>query len=189
MEAAPPASALPAEAAPAKGEAPGEEPALAPAFTRADLPGDVESGFNDAFCLMLDETRKVVFSYLAPVIGIKAANTMLSKTLEKARSRSGVMLKDANWRTDGTLRDDGSLDADRLLKNAAGLATDLRRPQYVEAMHEILSLRLQAVEQGLGAPARQELMERLLQLRLRTFVDRGVRAEWVEMFYNEVMPH
>jgi hypothetical protein len=99
------------------------------------------------------------------------------------------MLKDANWRTDGTLRDDGSLDADRLLKNAAGLAPELRRPQYVESLHEILSLRLQAVELGMGAPARQELMERLLQLRLRNFADRGLRMDWVEMFFNEVMPH
>jgi|GEM_PF-1814630 len=185
--AAPSASALPAETAPVLGDAAGSGPA--PAFTRSDVPGAVVSGFNDAMCLMLDETRKVVFAYLAPVIGIRAANTMLSKTLEKARAKAGAMLKDANWRTDGTLRDDGSLDADRLLKNAAGLAPEQRRPLYVEALREILRLRLQAVELGLGAQARQELLERLLQLRLRTFVDRGIKKDWVDMFYDEVMPN
>jgi hypothetical protein len=184
--AAAPNPAVPVEVAPVFGE--GAEPA--PAFTRADLEGsEVESGFNDAFCYMLDETRKAVFSYLAPVIGIKAANIMLTKTLEKARSCAAAMLKDANWRTDGTLREDGSLDADRLLKNAISLPPEERSQLYVQAMHEILNLRLQAVGLGLGSSAREELLERLHLLRVRSFVDRGVRPEWITMFYNEVVPH
>ncbi len=82
---------------------------------------DVELKENEAFCFMLDETRKAMFTFLAPLIGIKAATNMLNKTVEKARAKAPVVLKDANWKMDGSLRDDGSVDPERLLKNVSSL--------------------------------------------------------------------
>ena len=96
-------------------------------------------GENDAFCAMLDETRKSMFTFLAPLIGIKAATNMLTKTVEKARSKAPVVLKDANWKMDGSLRDDGSVDNERLLKNVASLPAVSRATDYLNGLRELKS--------------------------------------------------
>ena len=87
---------------PLPGAAP--EAAAAGGPSASDVLLDIEQKENDAFCAMLDETRKSMFTFLAPLIGIKAATNMLTKTVEKARAKAPVVLKDANWKMDGSLR-------------------------------------------------------------------------------------
>jgi hypothetical protein len=186
MTALPVLPPLPEEAAAAPSPESPAEPV--PAAAAEPMPDDIESVMNDALCFMFEEARKVFFSYLAPVIGIRPANAMLIKTLEKARAKAPVMLKDANWRSDGTLREDGSLDPERLLKNASGIPLAERPKTYLKAMQEVVGLRLQAVELGLGAKPKAELVERIHGLNKRAFLDKGIRPDWVQLFYQEIIP-
>ncbi len=147
---------------------------------------DIESKENEAFCFMLDETRKAMFTFLAPLIGIKAASSMLNKTVERARAKAPVVLKDANWTMDGSLREDGSVDPERLLRNAGTLPVSSRVPDYVAALKELCTLRVRAVEAGLGATTAAEMKGRVMQTRPRA-VDKKIRPEWVQLFYGEIL--
>jgi len=165
------------------GEAPAEAPAAAQPH---DILLDIELKENENFCAMLDETRKVMFTYLAPLIGIKAANNMLNKSVEKARSKAPIVLKDANWRMDGTLREDGSVDPERLLKNVASLPAATRVPDYLAGMHELVSLRIKAVEAGLGATTSDEMKAKVLALR-ESLQQKTVDPAWVDLFFRQVV--
>jgi hypothetical protein len=147
---------------------------------------DVELKENEAFCFMLDETRKAMFTFLAPLIGIKAATNMLNKTVEKARAKAPVALKDANWKMDGSLREDGSVDPERLLKNASSLPAASRVADYLTGLKELCSLRVKAVEAGLGATTANEMKTRVLQTRPHA-VDKKIQADWISLFYDEVL--
>jgi hypothetical protein len=147
---------------------------------------DIELKENEAFCFMLDETRKAMFTFLAPLIGIKAATNMLNKTVEKARAKAPVVLKDANWKMDGSLRDDGSVDPERLLKNVSGLPAGSRAADYISGLRELCSLRIKAVEAGLGATTANEMKTRVLQTRPHA-VEKKIPGDWVNIFYHDVL--
>jgi hypothetical protein len=147
---------------------------------------DVELKENDAFCFMLDETRKAMFTFLAPLIGIKAATNMLNKTVEKARAKAPVVLKDANWKMDGSLRDDGSVDPERLLKNVSSLPAGSRAADYITGLRELCSLRIKAVEAGLGATTANEMKTRVLQTRPHA-LEKKIPGDWVDIFYHDVL--
>ena len=151
-----------------------------------DILLDIEQKENDAFCAMLDETRKAMFTFLAPLIGIKAATNMLTKTVEKARAKAPVVLKDANWKMDGSLRDDGSVDNERLLKNVGNLAPLGRVVGYLAGLKELVGLRLNAVEAGLGATTAGEMRNRVQATRAH-FTGKAWPKEWVDLFYNDVV--
>jgi predicted TIM-barrel fold metal-dependent hydrolase len=59
------------------------------------MPPDVSAGDNETIMLMYDEVRKTMFTFLAPLIGIRATNNMLTKTVEKARAAYPVLLRSA----------------------------------------------------------------------------------------------
>jgi chemotaxis protein histidine kinase CheA len=163
------------------------DPAAAPSGpSAADVLLDIEQKENDAFCSMLDETRKAMFTFLAPLIGIKAATNMLTKTVEKARAKAPVVLKDANWKMDGSLRDDGSVDNERLLKNVGSLPALGRVNGYLAGLRELVGLRLKAVEAGLGATTAGEMHNRVLATR-EHFGGKPWPKEWVDLFYQEVV--
>ncbi|MGH7442561.1 MAG: hypothetical protein ACREKE_07815, partial [bacterium] len=147
---------------------------------------DIGDGENAAFCALLEGSRVVIFSYLAPRIGAKNAVSMLAKSVEKARAKAPLAFKDANWRADGSLREDGSVDPDRLLRNAAALPAETRVADYLAGLRELVDLRLRAVEAGLGTPARQELGERLLATR-QDPANRKVPQAWLAAFYEGVL--
>ena len=159
----------------------------APGASKAgDVLLDIEVKENEAFCFMLDETRKSMFTFLAPLIGIKAATNMLNKTVEKARAKAPIVLKDANWKMDGSLRDDGSVDPERLLKNASTLPAATKVADYLTGLKELCSLRVKAVEAGLGATTANEMKSRVMATRPHA-VEKKIQAEWVELFYGEVL--
>jgi len=147
---------------------------------------DIEAAENEAFCSMIEETRTIMFSFLVPLIGIKATNNMLNKSVEKARDKAPVVLKDANWQMDGTLREDGSIDAERVLKNIAALAPSTRVDDYLAGLRELVGLRLRAVEAGLGAGAGADLKARLSAARA-DLVRRPIQDAWVNAFYSRVL--
>lgn len=147
---------------------------------------DVEAKENEAFCFMLDETRKAMFTFLAPLIGIKAATNMLNKTVEKARAKAPVVLKDGNWKMDGSLREDGSVDPERLLKNVSSLPAGSRVTDYLAGLRELISLRIKAVEAGLGATTAAEMKARVVLSRSHA-VDKKIKAEWIDLFYRDIV--
>jgi len=147
---------------------------------------DIEAKENDAFCFMLDETRKAMFTFLAPLIGIKAATNMLNKTVEKARAKAPVVLKDGNWKMDGGLREDGSVDPERLLKNVSGLPAGSRVTDYLAGLRELISLRIKAVEAGLGATTAAEMKARVVLSRSHA-VDKKIKTDWIDLFYRDIV--
>lgn len=163
-----------------------EAPAAKGGPKASDVILDVELKENEAFCLMLDETRKAMFTFLAPLIGIKAANNMLNKSVEKARSKAPIVLKDANWRMDGSLRDDGSVDPERLLKNVASLPVATRVDDYLAGFRELVTIRIKAVEAGLGATTSGEMKNRVLATR-DGLKSKAIDPRWLELFFSEVV--
>lgn len=161
-------------------------PVAAPAAGGADVLLDIEQKENDAFCFMLDETRKAMFTFLAPLIGIKAATNMLNKTVEKARAKAPVVLKDGNWKMDGSLRDDGSVDPERLLKNVSGIPAGTRVSDYLAGLRELISLRIKAVEAGLGATTATEMKARVVLSRSHA-VEKKINPAWIDLFYRDVV--
>jgi actin-related protein len=161
-------------------------PAAKAGPSASDVLLDIELKENEAFCLMLDETRKAMFTFLAPLIGIKAANNMLNKSVEKARTKAPIALKDANWRMDGSLRDDGSVDPERLLKNVANLPVATRVNDYLTGFHELVAIRIKAVEAGLGATTSGEMKNRVLATR-DVIKTKPIDPRWVELFFTEVV--
>lgn len=147
---------------------------------------DIEVPETEAFCAMVDESRKIMFTFLAPLIGIKAATNMLNKTVEKARSKAPVVLKDANWRMDGSLREDGSVDSERLFKNVSGLPAATRVQDFLAGLRELVSLRFKAVEVGLGASTAGDMKAKVLEAR-GPLVRKPLNEKWVDIFYRRVV--
>jgi hypothetical protein len=163
--------------------------AAAPGGDRSSLKDvmlDIEAKENEQFVIMLDETRKSMFTFLAPMIGIKAATNMLNKTVEKVRSVAPVLFKDANWKMDGTLREDGSVDPERMLNNVQKIGVATRVDDYVNGLHALVTMRIKSVEAGLGAKAGMDMKMKLADLR-RTFGDKGVKPDWIDIFYSHVI--
>lgn len=168
------------------GSAPIAAPVAAGGPNAADILIDIEQKQNDAFCDMLDETRKSMFTFLAPLIGIKASNNMLNKSVEKARAKAPVVLKDANWKMDGSLREDGSVDPERLLKNAGMIPAGTRVDDYLAGLHELVSIRFKAVEAGLGATTAGEMKNRVLASR-EAIRSKKIDPAWIDLFFSRVV--
>jgi hypothetical protein len=106
--------------------------------------------------------------------------------VEKARAKAPVVLKDANWKMDGSLREDGSVDPERLLKNVGGLAAATRVDEYLAGLGELLSIRFKAVEAGLGATTAGEMKNRVLACR-ESAAFKKIPADWVQLFFSQVV--
>lgn len=171
---------------PLPGAAPVIPAASAAGPSATDVLIDIEQKENEAFCAMLDETRKAMFTFLAPLIGIKASNNMLNKSVEKARTKAPVVLKDANWKMDGSLREDGSVDPERLLKNAGMIPAGTRVDEYLAGLHELLNIRFKAVEAGLGATTAGEMKNRVLACR-EIIKGKKIDPAWVDLFFSQVV--
>lgn len=157
----------------------------APGGSAKDVLIDIEAKELEAFLWMLDETRKAMFTYLAPLIGIKASTNMLSKTVEKARAKAPVLLKDANWKSDGALREDGSVDPERIARNVSALPAASRVDDFLNGLRELVQLRIKTVEAGLGAHTAGELRGRCLELRPK--LKEKASPEWLELFLMHVV--
>ncbi len=158
----------------------------APTSSAKDFLIDIEAKEADAFCHMLDESRKAMFTFLAPMIGIKAANNMLNKTVERARAKAPIVLKDVNWRVDGSLREDGSVDTDRIYKNVQGISVATRADDFVAGLKELTQLRIKAVEVGLGAKASQDMKAKIYSSR-PAMAGKNHKKEWIDYFFSAVV--
>jgi translation initiation factor 2 beta subunit (eIF-2beta)/eIF-5 len=146
---------------------------------------DIGAQENEAFCALLEETRAVMFTFLLPLIGAKATSNMLNKSLEKTRAKA-LVLKDANWRMDGELREDGSVDPERLLKNLSALAPETRVEDYLDGLHSLVDLRVRAVEAGLGEGTCSDLKARL-KAACSILAQASLPAPWVALFQRRVL--
>jgi len=174
---------LPQAAAPAASASQGQAGGRA---SLKDVLLDIESKENEQFVMMLDETRKCMFTFLAPMIGIKAATNMLNKTVEKVRTVAPVLFKDANWKMDGSLREDGSVDPERMLNNVQKIGIATRVDDFINGLHALVTMRVKSVEAGLGAKAATDMKMKLADLR-RAFGDKGIKPDWVEIFYSHII--
>ncbi len=147
---------------------------------------DIGPAECEALGALLEGIRLALFSYLVPRIGAKNAVSMLVKSLERVRAAAPDVLKDVSWRPDGTLREDGSVDSARLLKNAAALPQGERVSRVLGAMRELWALRLKSVEAGLGAQVRGEIEGRLKATRADPANARVPRS-WLDAFYDGVL--
>ncbi len=155
--AAPPPTAEPATPSASADEAPVETPQATTAEDLARLKRDHE------FLNLYDEFRNILFLELNPLVGERKSKTMLSRSVELAMPKFPDVLRKANWDMEGNLIDDGRLDDQRLLENRNTLDPAFADSTLNAALGTLLSLRLQAVEKGLGTGMKSKVRSRMVQ--------------------------
>ena len=146
-------SAVPAAPAPQVPPTPAPAPVLNPADVAAvtDLGHQFEIG------------RVRVEQVLTPFIGEKVVKRMLSWSLERAQ-KGHPILKNVHWSESGDLLDNGTVEVSRLAKNLDAFAGQPVLAMVKAALSELLTMRLLAVEQGLGPSMRQAVDKEVARL-------------------------
>jgi len=91
-----------------------------------------------------DELRNILMSSISE----KTVNNMMLRSLEKTALIHPV-LKNTNWDSDGKLKEDGSVDFERFMKNIEQTGNE-KIEMVFSAMMELLMMRLKAVKSGTG---------------------------------------
>jgi hypothetical protein len=115
------------------------------------------------FLMLYDEFRNILLHELKDLVGEKKTYTMLERTVEMARGKFPEVFRNANWDTEGNLLEDGSVDSQRIIENKNALEAGKADATVDAALSALLSLRLQAVEKGLGAGLRNKIRARMYQ--------------------------
>lgn len=115
------------------------------------------------FLMLYDEFRNILLHELKELVGEKKTYTMLERTVEMARGKFPEVFRNANWDTAGNLLEDGSVDSQRIIENKNALEPQKADPAVDAALSGLLSLRLQAVEKGLGAGLKNKVRARMYQ--------------------------
>lgn len=138
--------------------------------------------------IMFEESRKVISQVVSQLIGSKATLTMLTRTFDKSRAKHQKVFRNVNWKADGSLREDGSLEKDRTLKNLAEFPVTQRSEELIQALADLLSLRLQAIEQGLARKVKAAVICDITE-QLEKMAQMG-RCEHdnVALFVEEILP-
>lgn len=150
--------------------APFMAPGVAPASTPAAAPVEVSSEESlklvqkeYEFLLLYDEFRNIIIHELRDLVGEKKTFKMLERTVELVREKYPEIFRNANWDAAGNLLQDGSLDSQRLIENKNGLDPTKANAVFDAGLGTLLSLRLQAVEKGLGTGMKNKVRARLYQ--------------------------
>jgi hypothetical protein len=115
------------------------------------------------FLMHYDEFRNIIARELTDLVGEKKTFTMLGRTVEMAREKYPEIFRNANWDAAGNLLSDGSVDSQRIIENK-NLLDPLKADAAVDAaLSALLTLRLQAVEKGLGIGLKNKVRARLYQ--------------------------
>ncbi len=107
--------------------------------------------------------RQRVRQLLIPFIGERVAKKMLAWSLERVQ-KTHPIFKNVHWSSQGELHDDGTIEVDRLVKNAQAVQGQDVVVLTKAAMLELLAARLAAVEQGLGVSLRQAVEKEVRRL-------------------------
>lgn len=102
-----------------------------------------------AMIKMYEEISFELRTVLMRTISEKNVNNMMLRSLEKTALIHPV-LKNTNWGSDGRLKEDGSVDFERLMKNIEQ-AGDNKIEKTLSAMMELMAIRFKAVKTGMGA--------------------------------------
>lgn len=113
------------------------------------------------FLMIYDEFRGIVVHELKDLVGEKKTYKMLERTVELAREKFPEVFRNANWDSSGNLLEDGSLDSQRLIENKSSLESSKSKTIFDLALGTLLSLRLQAIEKGLGTGMKNKVRARL----------------------------
>ncbi|HET9868924.1 MAG TPA: hypothetical protein VFR02_00290 [bacterium] len=140
----------------------------APAEAALGSPVSDEEGLKRAqreyeFLLLYDEFRGIILHELRDLVGERKTFKMLERTVELAREKYPEIFRNANWDAAGNLLEDGSLDSQRLVENKASLDPAKANQVFDAGLGALLSLRLQAVEKGLGTGMKNKVRARLYQ--------------------------
>lgn len=104
---------------------------------------------KEAMIRMYEELSSELRLVLLSLTSEKAVNNMMLRSLEKTALIHPV-LKNTNWDSDGKLKENGSIDVERLMKNikqeSGGPAE-----KTAAALMELIAVRLKAVKAGMGA--------------------------------------
>ena len=100
---------------------------------------------------------------LTPFISEKVTKKMFTWSLERAQKNHPI-LRNVHWSASGELLDNGSIEVDRMSKNLDALAGQNVVALAKAALLELLTSRLAAVEQGLGASMRQAVEKEVAKL-------------------------
>ena len=102
---------------------------------------------------------------LTPFISEKVAKKLLMWGLERVQ-RNHAILRNVHWSPGGDLVDNGTIEVNRLVKNAEALPIDQDAVAAAKAaLMELVAVRLQAVEQGLGPSMKQAVEKEVMRLR------------------------
>lgn len=101
-----------------------------------------------AMIKMYEEISEELRSILMSSISEKAVNNMMLRSLEKTALVHPV-LKNTNWGSDGKLKEDGSVNFERFMKNIEQMESE-KIEKVFSAMMELLAMRLKAIKTGTG---------------------------------------
>jgi hypothetical protein len=124
--------------------------------------GELERVRNEyEFLMIYDEFRGIIIHELKDLVGEKKTYKMLERTVELAREKFPEVFRNANWDASGNLLEDGSLESQRLIENKSSLESTKSKIIFDLALGTLLSLRLQAIEKGLGTGMKNKVRARL----------------------------
>jgi len=101
---------------------------------------------------------------LSPFISEKVAKKMLAWSLDRAQ-KTHPILKNVHWSPSGDLLDNGEIEVTRLVKNVEAFAGQPVVQLVKLAMSDLLVIRLEAVEKGLGPSMKQSVDKEVARLR------------------------
>jgi len=101
---------------------------------------------------------------LSPFISEKVAKKMLAWSLDRGQ-KTHPILKNVHWSPSGDLLDNGEIEVTRLVKNVEAFAGQPVVQLVKLAMSDLLVIRLEAVEKGLGPSMKQSVDKEVARLR------------------------
>ncbi len=122
-------------------------------------------GERIALIQLFDRAQKILAELLGKLIKKKPVNTMFLKTLEQAIEKHNEVLKKVDYNQNGKLKNDGIIEAGRLIANINALqgGEDIKTKKVIEALEDIFEERLIAIEIALGSQVKNEIMSKLFR--------------------------
>jgi len=120
-------------------------------------------GERIALIQFFERAQKILADLLGRLIKNKPVNTMFLKTLEQAIDKHNEVLKKVDYNQQGKLKNDGTIEAGRLIANINALqgGEDIKTKKVIDALEDIFEERLIAIEIALGKQVKNEIMSKL----------------------------
>ena len=137
---------------------------------------------------MFEESREELLRQVADKIGKKSAQTMMKKTLAKVAKQHLEIFGRAAVNSKNELRDDGTLDQERLTRAFYAVPVEKRVETIQKACFELMEMRFIAVELGLGARTKGFVVGKALDALEKNFAKKGYDRALVKWYQNDVTP-